>query len=73
MKVLKKSSVVFAMIMVLILNIMSVSAGELPKEAVYDFYSAKRGVERYLSPVSGRSTTIFFPSFSGRFASSIAA
>ena len=36
MKVLKKSSVAFTMIMVLILNIMSVSASELPKEAVYD-------------------------------------
>jgi len=30
-------------------------------------------VDRYLSPVSGSSTTIFFPLFSGLFASSVAA
>ena len=35
--------------------------------------SANMGVERYLSPVSGRRTTIFFPLFSGRLAISVAA
>ena len=35
--------------------------------------SAKSGVERYLSPVSGKRTTIVLPSFSGRFAISTAA
>lgn len=46
MKVLKKSSVVFAMIMVLILNIMSVSAAEVPKEAVYDL--EKGGTQHFI-------------------------
>ena len=46
MKVLKKSSAVFVMIMVLILNIMSVSAGELPKEAVYDL--KKGGTQHFI-------------------------
>ena len=32
------------------------------------FYSAKSGVERYLSPLSGNKTTICLPAFSGRFA-----
>lgn len=32
-------------------------------------YSANRSVEMYRSPVSGSRTTIFFPLFSGRFAS----
>ena len=32
------------------------------------FYSAKSGVERYLSPLSGNKTTIFLPAFSGRLA-----
>ena len=32
------------------------------------FYSAKSGVERYLSPLSGNRTTIFLPAFSGRLA-----
>ena len=36
-------------------------------------YSENNGVDKYLSPVSGRITTIFLPAFSGRFASSIAA
>lgn len=35
--------------------------------------SANMGVERYLSPVSGRRTTIFFPLFSERLAISVAA
>ena len=41
----------------------------------YDAYIiqfAKRGVERYLSPESGRSTTMFFPLFSS-LAATIAA
>ena len=37
------------------------------------FQSANIGVDKYLSPVSGRRTTIVFPSFSGRLASSMAA
>ena len=37
------------------------------------FYSAKSGVERYLSPLSGNKTTICLPAFSGRFATLIAA
>ena len=36
------------------------------------FYT-KSEVDKYLSPVSGSNTTIVFPSFSGRFASSVAA
>ena len=32
------------------------------------FYSAKSGVDRYLSPLSGNKTTIFLPAFSGRLA-----
>ena len=32
-----------------------------------------RGVDKYRSPVSGKMTTIFFPLFSGRLATSIAA
>ena len=32
------------------------------------FYSAKSGVERYLSPLSGNKTTIFLPALSGRLA-----
>ena len=36
-------------------------------------YSENIGVERYLSPVSGRSATIILPLFSGRFASCVAA
>ena len=35
-------------------------------------YSAKSSVERYLSPVSGRRTTMFLPSFSGSIAALIA-
>lgn len=47
MKVLKKSSVVLAMIMVLVLNIMNVSvANELPTEAVYDL--EKGGTQRFI-------------------------
>lgn len=46
MKVLKKSSEVFVMIMVFILNIMSVSAAELPKEAVYDL--GKGGIQYFV-------------------------
>lgn len=46
MKVFKRSSAVFAMIMVLILNIMSLSAGELPKEAVYDL--EKGGTQHFI-------------------------
>ena len=34
----------------------------------FPFYSEYIGVDRYLSPVSGRRTTIFFPLFSGLFA-----
>ena len=34
-----------------------------------EFYSANNGVERYLSPVSGKRATIVLPLFSGRFAS----
>ena len=38
--------------------------------AVFTFntQSTNRGVDRYRSPVSGNSTTMVFPSFSGRFA-----
>ena len=36
-------------------------------------FSLNMGLDRYLSPVSGRSATIHFPAFSGRFASSSAA
>ena len=36
-------------------------------------YSAYMAVERYRSPESGSSTTMVFPAFSGRFASSSAA
>lgn len=32
------------------------------------YYSENNGVDKYLSPVSGRRTTIVLPSFSGRFA-----
>ena len=41
--------------------------------AIARFYYANIGVERYRSPVSGKSTTISLPLFSGRFASSVAA
>ena len=34
-----------------------------------DYFSANRGVDRYRSPVSGSSTTMFLPLFSGRLAS----
>ena len=46
MKVLKKSSAVFVMIMVLILNIMSVSASEISKEVVYDL--KKGGTQQFI-------------------------
>ena len=36
-------------------------------------FSLNMGLDRYLSPVSGRSATMHFPAFSGRFASSSAA
>ena len=39
----------------------------------YRSFSLNIGLERYLSPVSGRSATMHFPAFSGRFASSVAA
>ena len=37
------------------------------------YQSANIGVERYRSPVSGRSATMTLPAFSGRFASCAAA
>lgn len=39
----------------------------------YSVSARNIGVDRYRSPVSGRRTTICFPAFSGRFASSAAA
>lgn len=36
---------------------------------IRNIYSENISVERYLSPVSGKSATIIFPLFSGRFAS----
>lgn len=44
MKLLKKGSTMLLMVMVLILNIMSVSADQLSKEATYDL---KKGGTQY--------------------------
>lgn len=46
MKLLKKSSAVFVMIMVFLSSIMGVSAGELPTEAVYDL--EKGGTQHFM-------------------------
>ena len=45
------------------------SLRQLPSTVfTFNTQSTNRGVDRYRSPVSGNSTTMVFPSFSGRFA-----
>ena len=42
-------------------------------QAIIAVYRLNSDVERYLSPVSGKRTTMVLPSYSGLFASSVAA
>ena len=49
------------------------AAKRIKSKILFIVYSAKSGVERYRSPVSGKRITIVLPSFSVRLASSIAA
>ncbi len=51
----------------------AIQADTVPFYIICVCYSANIGVERYLSPVSGRRTTITLPLFSGLAASSLAA
>lgn len=46
MKLVKKNGIIFLMVMVFLLNIMSISAAELPKEAVYDL--KKGGTQQFI-------------------------